>query len=237
MEKMICDCGNEIKEGDVFMNRGTAKCSSCGSTCEIYNEPWFLARRKELKKLAEVPAKILINKETDKLTIKFSWINIFSVLQLGVACLFSIGIFFGSYKAYQDADYVAFLFLLIFVVVILIIFFAQLRFCINKTTITLTADTLKIDSGPLPCANQHFSIATSEISNVFAARYSAGRRGQVTTLEMINNDGEKTTLIASLYSTDEARAIELAIKEFLNLEDEFVVGEFIAPAPFKFMFA
>lgn len=235
MEKLTCGCGNVLDEGDVFMNRGIARCSSCGVTNEIVDEPWFISRRNQIKQNSPVSPKISINRSPDKMEISFRWFHFLALFQLFFASLFSIGIFLGAFEAFKSGDIAGMLFASLFLTAIVAILFFQLRFCLNSTTITVTKETMIVKSGPLPVRKGYLSIPVEDIKNIYSARYSAGRGGQITSLEIVKNDGEKEILVNSLYSIEEARTIESAIRDFLAIPDKFEINEYLEPAPLKFL--
>jgi hypothetical protein len=99
---------------------------------------------------------------------------------------------------------------------------------INKTLITCTSNTLKLNSGPIPNFNDRV-ISKEDISQLYFTEKVTTRRGRTSVtyrLHMLDRNNKSTRLIKSLPNPEAARFIEKKLEHFFKVKNLEVAGEF-----------
>ncbi len=148
-----------------------------------------------------------------------SLLNIFGVVFSGVFLCTT------SYSLYISRDNIAaLLFASIFVIVIAVVFYAQLCWLINRSKFRLTENSLEITTFPLPWAGTSKIVRTAEIQKVYTQKFKGGRRGMVIATIIIRGDGTSEELFRRWNNVVDALYFQNELKTFLNIT-ESVDGE------------
>lgn len=126
-----------------------------------------------------------------------------------------------------NAPAIMFVFPLIHVAVGIGVTYAALSQILNKTTITLSGDKVKIATSPIPTGKSK-EIFSGEFKQLFVSSNSntKGAKGVKSyELHMMRRDGRAEAILKNIHDLDSALFLERRIENYYAIADEVVEGE------------
>ncbi|MEZ6057336.1 MAG: hypothetical protein R3C01_11590 [Planctomycetaceae bacterium] len=240
-----CDGPLEIPEG-----RGMFYCQFCGTPVTVPREQidWHDAGSSQstssasssmpqgIKPVVAIPDKLRVEEFGDELTISWSWRSPILFFMVPF-CLFWNGLLIVWYSIALFGNgpeggmrFVFLLFPLIHVAVGLgLIYFVAALF-LNRTTVSVNRDNLRLTHGPLPAPGNRV-VSVDEMKQMYVRHVtnhsSKGGTTHTYPLSVLLRSGERIELLKQNTDVDLSRSLEQLIEKHLRIRDEPVPGELL----------
>jgi hypothetical protein len=222
--KIICkECGQNILAHDVDLSTGLARCLECNSVFDLVHDLGLGAKAKpESTALTTVnsfplPAGTTIEETSFDLRIFCSWFTPNYVL-LSFFCLGWDSLLFSWYvmaSALKSAPVVFFAFPIAHLIIAVGLTYVTLAGLFNRTTVTASAQFLRVQHGPLPWLGG-YRWAVNSIRQLYILRSQEGSRDRYGLGALLHN-GRRGLLISGLESREYAAFIGRKIETYLGL--------------------
>ncbi|MBI9101849.1 MAG: hypothetical protein JEY99_05500 [Spirochaetales bacterium] len=167
------------------------------------------------------PKKVIKTNTADGYEYSYRWGGFFNIFGTTFAGVFLCSV---SYSLYTSRDNIAaLLFGSIFLIVIAVVFYAQICWLINTSRFHLTRTSLQITTYPFPWPKSAKFIQTGDIIRVYTQKFR-GRRGMVLSTVIIRKDGSHEVVFSKWNNIDDPLYFQSELKGFLNIT-ESVEGE------------
>lgn len=208
-------CHANIDDAAVDRARNLATCSSCRRLVDLQPKVATPASAKPpMRKAVSLPAGIALSEDSAGITIRRWWRR---RKHLGILAVLVVLAAFVAHR-WMNAGYSVPL--LLGTIVLAAWYVRLLPMLVNVTTVRVTTDRIEVRHGPLPTLlfrNQ--SIATSELRQLFAARWAA-----VYEVGAELKDGRRISLVRPLVSAEQALFVEQQLEHRLGIVDFEVTG-------------
>ncbi len=234
--QMACEvCQAPLRPEDVRLDIAVAKCHSCnavydlagrkgrGLTVTAPDKP-KLARAK-----APMPSRFRVDDDGERARISWRWFKTSHLVML----FFSIGwdsfFVFLYYSVLSEADIslAVIFFSLGHVAVGLALTYASLGNLMNRTTVEVSRDHLRIRHGPLPWVGNLDAVGRKYTQLYGVEKTSGGEDNKtlVYDLKAMERSGKTVTLITELSHRDQVVYLEQTLERCLGIEDAPIEGE------------
>ena len=182
--------------------------------------------------------KFNIDESRSEMTITFSWYTHVAIFLIFFCLMWNgiIGTMASTLLFAGDVPILFAFFLIPFVGVGVGLIYYTLCLFINKTTITVDSNRIKVKSTPLPWWKSNKELDVSDVKQFYvketANRSSKGSTTYSYALQVLMNNDSNIELISGsvLHNADDAAFLEQKIENYLGIEDFKVRGEYDASA-------
>ncbi len=175
--------------------------------------------------------KIQVIDDHHDLSISYKWMSpkayflfFFSIMWNGFLLFWYSMTFIGG------APLIALLFPLIHVVIGVGLGYYSLALFLNKTTLNVSGDNLKIKHSPLPWLGNNLNLDVNDLEQLYVKEYKKSREGNTYYSYELRGKvvGGKDIKVLGLQDMEsfEAKELERKIEDFLGIQDYRVAGEF-----------
>jgi len=221
-------CSSAIREPDIDLSRGLAKCSYCGSVMNLTASFGGSAQGGGKREPGALPKRMTFEKTLHGIEITRSWFTPV-VWALVFFCVIWDGFLVVWYAMAftAGAPMIAKLFPVIHVTVGLVLSYYAVASFVNKTHVTLERGILRIAHRPLPWPGAR-ELAGMSLRQLFCKEHiSRGKNGVTVTYELwaLHDDGSTKTKLAAGMELEQALYLEQELEKALGIQDRPQPGE------------
>jgi hypothetical protein len=225
--KIVCpNCHVPLAAEDVNLSTGLARCRTCNNVFRFDNSPELSAAARPRPRMDQ-PRGLVVADAAGRLTIEFRWFTMKYVF-LAVFCVFWDGfLLFWYMTAIASGNAIMLVFPILHVLVGAILTYVTAAGFLNRTTLTIDGNRLRVRVRPLPLVRS-VDLVQEEVKQLFCEqRISRGRYGVYYTYDLTAQlrDGTRRKLLSGLDTADLPLYLEQHCEEWMQITDVPVAGE------------
>lgn len=174
----------------------------------------------------QIPKNMRLTEKSDYLEFEYDWFKIKYLVSFLIAPAIA---FFMAKSEYVAGDFNEFTIpIIVLLTTSLIVIYYSLAKLLNKTTIKVTHDEIRVRHKPVPFS-KNLVLKKEDVTQLYVTQHRIGHRYYLyyTTyqINVILSDDEVITLVKGLSTPNQGRFIENKIEDFLDITDIHVEGE------------